>query len=366
MLPERAARNAVSTAALASLLALGGCYQAHELGAEGGPDPGEEDAAPRDAARIDAGRDAAPPPIDAGPPPFDAGRDAGPPRPDAGRDAGPPPIDAGPPPFDGGRDSGPPRRDAGRDAGRDSGPRDAGPPDAPRDAGRDTGTPDSGPRSIALRYAPDEFLLVPERPGLSVSGDQTYEMWIRARGPGTVSFKGNSSTGQQHHMLRIEGSGASAQIVVGWVTFRLDRREVRAPFGASMGRWTHVATVIRMGAFGARIELFVDFVLAATADVPNDLVDAFNTEPLRIGQFDGDTDEIRIWAAARPVDALRAQAFTRLPFGTAGLAAYWPLEEAPAGQIALDRSLRGIDAILGSGTTVDIFDPTWIFDGPIP
>ena len=64
-------------------------------------------------------------------------------------------------------------------------------------------------------------------------------------------------------------------------------------------------------------------------------------------------------------DGLRATAVMRVPFGSAGLAVYWPFEEAP-GQIALDRSLRGNDAILGALTTPDDRDPAWITDGPIP
>lgn len=353
--------------------ALTGCYEARERDGDGMVEP-RDDAevlldgrVPEDAGAPDADLplDAGPPfdahvpidvdagPIDAGPIDaglFDAGpRDAGP------RDAGP--IDAGL------RDAGP--RDSGQPV--DAGPRDAGPPlDAgPRDAGpRDAGAPDAGRRSVALRFAPDQYLLIPDRPGLRVGADTTTELWMRARGTGLVMRKGQDG-GQRHLVLELAtAADGSVEVVVGWTTVRNERRELRAPYDG-LDRWTHVAFTLQRTGGVLRGLLYVDFTVVASADLPDDIGDAFNTEALLVGRFDGDLDEIRIWNTVRSATALRNAAFTRQPTGTTGLAAYWPLEEAPAGQIALDRALRGNDAILGQLTTADPRDPTWIYDGPI-
>ncbi|AKF06019.1 hypothetical protein DB32_003168 [Sandaracinus amylolyticus] len=160
------------------------------------------------------------------------------------------------------------------------------------------------------------------------------------------------------------GPDGRVELIAGWTTVRSERRELRAPFDA-FGDWTHVALTIQRTAGVLRTLLYVNFTVVAMADFPDDIGDAFNIEPLLIGRFDGDLDEIRIWNTVRSAAALQAAAFTRLSTGTATLAAYWPLEEAPAGQIALDRSLRGNDAILGQITTTDPRDPTWILDGAL-
>jgi hypothetical protein len=349
-------------------VAVTGCWQAHSIDGEGGvrDDGGRE----LDAASLDAEVE-----DDAG----DAGRDGG--LRDGGlRDGGPRdggPRDGGP--FDGGlrdgglRDGG--LRDGGlRDGGlRDGGRRDGGLRDGGlrdgglRDGGRrDGGAIDAGRGSPALRFTPGDLLFVPDRPALSVGTGSTIELWMRARGAGLVVRKGQDS-GQQHHTIRLEETPTGIDLVVGWVTISVARREVRVPFTPFLDRWTHVAMAIERAPEGRlRVLLYVDLTLVATGEFPDDISDAFNTEAMVFGRFDGDLDEIRIWGSVRSISSLTDNAFRRFPAGTAGLAAYWPLQEAPAGQIALDRSLRGSDAILGELTTADDADPRWITDGAFP
>jgi hypothetical protein len=140
---------------------------------------------------------------------------------------------------------------------------------------------------------------------------------------------------------------------------------VRAPFDSALGRWTHIALVIERRGERLAVRLYVDFEVAATGEFPDDIDRSYNLEPLQLGRFDGDLDEIRLWASVRDAATLRAYAFMRLPIGTTGLIAYWPFEEAPS-QIVLDRSLRGNDGILGARTGPDEADPAWIVDGAIP
>lgn len=320
---------------LAWLLTLAGCYAAYERRGETGPD-GMRDGALAEGGRRDAGNDA------------DAGMfhdiDAAPS--DAGLSDGSA--------FEGGA------LDAGAlDAGAlDAGDSDVGALDASMDAG-------PGPRSVALRFAPDDFVYIPDRPALSVGPDTTYEMWVRARGPGLLSRKG-FDTGVQHHAVRLEHDPDGRFVIsAGWTLGGGERREVRAPFDAYLGRWAHIAIVIQRVAPFLRVRLYVDFEIAGVADLPDDLGRAYSLEPLLLGRFDGDIDEVRLWGSVRDGETLRAHAFMRLRPGTTGLVAYWPIEEASS-QFLLDRSLRGNDGILGATTTGDDSDPMWITDGPIP
>lgn len=253
-------------------------------------------------------------------------------------------------------------------------PREAGivheagfPPDGGRvmhDGGRFDGGPrvDAGRTAIALRFFDHKYVFAPDRPGLHVQTDSTYEMWIRPRAAGVVSYKGQR-TGQRHLYIEIEvDPEGRSMLVVGWVNLHLEPRLLSVPFGDGWNRWIHLATVFER--VGAEIEmrLYVDFTEVAAGMFPNDLGNAFNTERLVLGQFDGDIDEVRLWRSVRSADTLRATAFTRVLSGTTSLGLYWPIEEAP-GQLLLDRALRGNDAILGALNTVDAADPMWIFDG---
>lgn len=223
---------------------------------------------------------------------------------------------------------------------------------------------DAGRRSVALRFSENTYVFAPDRPGLRVSADATYEMWIRPRGTGIVSVKGQRE-GQRHLYVAIDtDADGRAVLVVGWVNLRLESRLLRAPIDHAWDRWTHVATVFERVSGEIEMRLYVDLVEVAAGRFPGDLGDAFNVEPLVLGQFDGDIDEVRLWRSVRSLDTLRATAFMTVPSGTPSLALYWPIEEAP-GQLLLDRSLRGNDAILGALNTPDSADPVWISDGAL-
>lgn len=292
------------------------------------------------------------------------GRDGGPfPRPDGAPfpfDSGPFFPDAGPFPFDGG----PPRLDAGpRDAGpvSDAGPR----PDAGRrDAGRprDAGPPlDAGRRSIALRFDRGDLLVVADAASLDLVRAHTLEMWIRPRPggltSGSVAIKGNRETDRFMYGIAISGD----DLLLGWGRVG-DRHELRVPF--TRGVWTHVAMIVETVGSTARLTAMLDGVVVATATFPNDIADSVNDAPLTFGQgYEGDIDEIRLWRFARRPDGVRSTMRTRVPAGLPGLEGYWPLEER--GQLALDHTLLGHDAVLGTLTTPDPSDPVWIFDGAI-
>lgn len=233
--------------------------------------------------------------------------------------------------------------------GRDAGPRaDAGPP------------PDAGPPSIALRFQPMDRLVVASAPGLDLTGAFTLEMWIRPRdpGPGTISLKGVRETRRYQYGVAMDGG----DVVVGWGANDAVH-ELRAP--VPIGEWTHVAMVFSGGDRDvARMRLVVNGAVAAEGSFPNDVLESVNDQPLVFGLgYEGDIDEIRLWRIARLAPGIRATMRTRISGSVPGLQAYWPLEES--GQLALDRTLHGHDAVLGRRTRPDGADPEWIRTGPI-
>ena len=311
------ALGAVATPLLAS------CYQSHRRGDSGGVPP--------DAAGDDGG---SPPPTDGGPLPFDAGR----------RDGGPLPFDAGR------RDGGPLPFDASSpDAGRpDAGARDAG--------RRDAGRRDAGPRSVALAFRSGQRLVVAPAPTLDLAGDSTLELWVRPRADGSISVKGDRTTRRFHFSVELVGG----QIGAGFAA-ETEVRQVLEPIAT--GVWSHVCVTLRVSGSTVLLRLLVNGFPVAAGTFPNELTATVNDSPLVFGGFDGDLDEIRIWDFVRADDVIRADMMTRISGAAPGLVAYWPLEEG--GQLALDHTARGHDAVLGALTLPDPSDPTWIRDGPI-
>lgn len=278
---------------------------------------------------VDAG--VPPPPIDSGPGPgFDAGL---PPR----RDAGPPPPDAGPPPP----------------------PRDAGPPPPPPDAGPGT---DAGRRSVALSFGAYEQLVVASAPSLDLTHAFTFEMWIRLNASSDAGFlcrKGDPAGHRYMYGVRVEGGAIS----VGWGVESGVVHEVGAMLPA--GEWHHIAFVAIERGADAELTLYVDATPVGSLSAPNDLASAVNGFPLVFGRggVSFDLDDVRMWSLARDPASIAASYRSRIDPGLAGLEMYLPLEEA--GQLALDRTLHGHEAVLGRLTVADDWDPSWIADGAL-
>jgi hypothetical protein len=240
---------------------------------------------------------------------------------------------------------------------------DAGRPDAGRpDSGRrDAGLLDSGPpRSVALHFDRGRRLIVPAAPGLDLPGNHTLELWIRPLGEdGVAVLKGTRDANFHHGVFLVDGA-----IEVGWST-PAGRRTVSAPIAD--GVWTHVAMVYELDAAGGTIllTLLLDGTIVATGSFPSDIGAALNDMQLIFGNvMPVDLDEVRLWGFARRPDGIRITMRRRISPATPGLIAYWQIEEF-GGQLVLDRTLSGHDAILGDRTVPDPADPTWIGDGPI-
>ncbi|MEM9195305.1 MAG: LamG domain-containing protein [Myxococcota bacterium] len=234
---------------------------------------------------------------------------------------------------------------------------DGGRPDGPiRDGGIDGPSPDATIVSRALRCTSSTQLVVAHEPTLDFIRDWTLEMWVRVRGPGFISIKGDSSNSGRNHFLIQHLMGGVIQAGFSSSTFR------GVTGMLPMNRWTHVALVVEEVAAGVNIRLLVDGVRQVSGTASNDQRDALNDSPWRLCAFDGDLDEVRLWTIARSDSAIAASRNRRFTTPQPSMEAYLPLEES--GQITIDRTGRGHEGILGILTTVDSVDPTWIDDGP--
>ncbi|MCS6800100.1 MAG: LamG domain-containing protein [Myxococcota bacterium] len=231
-----------------------------------------------------------------------------------------------------------------------------------RDGGRRDASPgeDGGRVSIALRFEPTTWMSVADGPSLDLVRELTLEAWLRVRAgaSGLLAYKGDARGGRVHYYVELRDG---SEIAMGFVT-PAGPRLLRAALVPE--RWTHVAWTYRDRGDGrAEALLLVDGSLVHAEPVAADLLDATNDQPLVVGRTAADLDEIRIWDVARDPGSIAASARTRIAPGTPGLLAYWPLEER--GQVALDRTLRGHDAVLGALTGEDASDPMWIDDGAL-
>jgi hypothetical protein len=236
------------------------------------------------------------------------------------------------------------------DSGRMDSSRDSRPP-------RDTGPRDAGRVSRALSFERGDRVFIAPSVTLDITDSHTYELWFRPRVDGIVLHKGTVAEGESYQYLVEVGDGL---VVVGWGTSDASAN-ISAPI--RMNVWNHVSVVIDTDPMVALVTLYVDGFESASAVFPNTLFDALNDQPLLMGGFEGDIDEVRIFTFARSASAIRSTMNTRLSPPPPGMEAYWPLEEA--GQIILDRTLRGNEGVLGDFTFPDPADPTWITDGPI-
>ena len=99
---------------------------------------------------------------------------------------------------------------------------------------------------------------------------------------------------------------------------------------------------------------------------------ATNANNVQIGEspgfpgrvFDGKIDEVRIWNIARTAEEIKNSMNTNLGSTilgseTSGLVGYWSMDEGE-GQTLNDLSFFKNDAVLGSSSSEDSSDPTWV------
>lgn len=132
------------------------------------------------------------------------------------------------------------------------------------------------------------------------------------------------------------------------------------------GKWYHMA-----GTFdGSNTRLYLNGVLQETVPASGTIQGSGTSVPLFIGTeaagsnpgseyFLGGIDEVRIWDICRSAGDIQGAMYSQVDPSITGLVGYWRLDDN-SGQWAIDYTGHGHDGVLGSGTTVDAHDPTWI------
>ncbi|MFC6225818.1 LamG-like jellyroll fold domain-containing protein [Hymenobacter artigasi] len=182
----------------------------------------------------------------------------------------------------------------------------------------------------------------------------TIEAWIKPTAMGTYGIIGwgNYGTDNQVNALRLYNSGL---INYWW------NRDIVVATPSLVGAWHHVAATYD----GTTRTLYLDGVaIGSDTPAPHAVPDASNlriasTCPTFCGgeYFPGSIDEVRVWNVARTAAQLNTAKGVGLPGGTAGLVAYYRLNEG-SGLTTADAT--GNAANLGTLTN----GPTWTTDAP--
>ncbi|EDM81096.1 VCBS [Plesiocystis pacifica SIR-1] len=182
-------------------------------------------------------------------------------------------------------------------------------------------------RPMALQLdGSSDSVEIPHSAQVSVTGDQTIELWLRPRilgkrqnpiakaygGEGTITLEVNGSISYYCGQ-----SGANTSPYIGFT----------AAANIAAGQWTHVAIVRDLGT--QTLTWYIDGVETSETDLAYSSITASGA-PLTIGSgyvhnFDGELTEVRLWSIARTEAEIRADKDRRLVGVEEGLAGYWPL-----------------------------------------
>ena len=160
--------------------------------------------------------------------------------------------------------------------------------------------------------------------------ETTVEAWVRfGTLVGHQRFFSYGSMGSNLYL----GRGGVSDLEYG--AFHPQNRErfghgFRAAGVLEAGRWCHVAAVID----ARETRLYFNGTLAGAAQRASSFTELLANSPAYIGRwsdagsgFTGDIDEVRVWAAARTGDEIRATMFQRLSGREEGLAALWNFDD---------------------------------------
>ena len=218
------------------------------------------------------------------------------------------------------------------------------------------------PENRALRFRGNQYVEVPDSPGLAFT-DLTLEAWVR------FAFLPDCG----HVVAKPLGSDTSDSFVLWYQEGDLCAGVVPTTPADSLGwawapgaeEWHHLAFTYDSSSQAQT--LFIDGIRVDSARAPRPLV--YDEHPLLIGAdmnwgtlgwfLDGDIDELRVWTSVRPIEELGHDMRSCEPGPVAGLGAYYSFDEG-TGQVANDDSGNGNDGRLGSTPDVDENDPTWI------
>ncbi len=109
--------------------------------------------------------------------------------------------------------------------------------------------------------------------------------------------------------------------------------------------WHHVAVTFD----GTNKILYIDGIQDTTESVSGSI--DTNNDPISIGGWIGNIDELRMWSTARTADDIRNNVFQEIDANTSGLAGYWKIDEG-SGNLLNDISSNGNDAGISPSSNI--------------
>jgi len=155
-----------------------------------------------------------------------------------------------------------------------------------------------GDPNTAMQFDGNDFINVPNRRNLNITGDLTLEAWANPakfrEGTQAVVHKG----GYQYRLRLTDNNHWEGSVFI-----RGARYSVISPAPAVIGQWDHLV----MTRSGTTLKLYVNGVEVATTSVPNRPLDT-TQKSLTIGRvnngypsfFHGSIDEVAIYSTALP------------------------------------------------------------------
>jgi len=199
-----------------------------------------------------------------------------------------------------------------------------------------------------------------------VDGPFTVELWLRPGfSGGGINPRLIELVGANNTTFRLGLAENQSGVTSRRVNFELylpSRQDTMSEQYLEPGIWYHVAAVYD----GSQQILYINGDVAVyrpASGTPR------QNSVLEIGTgiqltgisdcFDGVLDEVRVWNDGRTQAEIQESMNSALVGDEQGLVAYWNLDEG-MGQIALDVTSNGLDAILGTSEDPDQNDPNWI------
>ncbi|MCD4698921.1 MAG: DNRLRE domain-containing protein, partial [Bacteroidales bacterium] len=213
----------------------------------------------------------------------------------------------------------------------------------------------------------DDYVQVPDSPGLDITNAITLEAWVYPNVEDTqylikkaiqevtdgyeLSLSSpSSSAGEKRFFVRFNQSSSGN-------TFRLNSLTQY-----QTGIWTHVAATYDGDTIRIYLNGIEDNSMPASILInTNDLILGIGAQSNGTVNFNGQMDEVRIWDAARTIDEIRYDMYREIPdpLLETNLVAYFRFNEG-SGQLVTDETLNGNNGILGSTSGNDTNDPLWI------
>ncbi len=209
----------------------------------------------------------------------------------------------------------------------------------------------------------DDYVYVGDKPSLDLSGPLTFEAWVYPSDAGSdepiIAKEGPG--GKQSYWFGVYGGQFGLLLNDGRNGWALDARHSGT---ISNNQWYHLASTWD----GTTWRNYLNGALVGEGTWAGPLVDS--SSPLTIGsnsefnntRFRGIIEELRIWNIARSQSDLQATLSRQLEGTESGLAGYWRFNDTP-GQAAADGSPSANHGQLGTTSSSDAADPTWLSYG---